>query len=593
VFKKLLFAVFVLSGFGTFAQNAPISTISVINSYSNTATVPVTAINMTNIGSYSLEIQYDQTLVLPVSITAGSLLGGSLSVNLTNPGIILVSWYTYPGITLSGSPVILNLNFSKVLNGTSVLSFLDNGYSCAWYDGNSNLLNDQPTSTYYVAGSLSFNSADAPHCIAPSFTVCQGATINIPIKVTAFNAIGSVSLKLNYDATALNYQSFTNNSGFPGLAVDGTQSGTILISGIIGSNPSGFSLVDSAILVTLNFNFSFGNSTLVWVDNGASCQYTGPPPAYFILNDSPQGTFYLNGVLTGIPLPEDAGTIVGPQGGNVCEGQSGVNFSITPIQNANTYVWALPPGATITSGEWTNSIMVTFNNTPGNGALTVYGNNTCGNGAESPDFPISVNMPPSINSQPVSPDSVDAGAGSASFTVEAAGSSLTYQWQENRSTWTNLSNGGVYSGTYSPILTITNPSAPMNGYHYRCIMSGLCPPQAITDGEAMLSLRIVTGIENKDKNESGDPKILILSVNPNPVTPVTRLNYFLPTEGHFSLEIRNIVGDKIKVLFDGNETRGWHQMNPDLDMNSGIYIVTLALHTLTELNTIAKKIIVQ
>ena len=54
--KKFLFITgyFFLSVYGI-AQNAPISTISVVNSYTNTATVPVTAINFTNIGSFSLK----------------------------------------------------------------------------------------------------------------------------------------------------------------------------------------------------------------------------------------------------------------------------------------------------------------------------------------------------------------------------------------------------------------------------------------------------------------------------------------------------------------------------------------------------------
>ena len=592
--KVLLFTgYFLFSLYGAIAQNAPISTIGVVTSYSNAATVPVTATNITNIGSFSFEIVYDQTLVIPVSVMAGPLLGGNMSVNLMNPGSILISWYTYPGITLSGSPVILNINFTKLAIGTSILNWLDNGYSCAWYDGNYNVLNDVPTSTYYLPGSLSFDSPDAPHTIAPSFNACQGTDISIPIKVTGFNNIGEVSLTLNYNGTALIYQSFTNNSGFPGLTVNGTQSGTLFISGTIPSYGTGFSLADSSILITLNFSFSSGTVNFVWFDNGVSCQYTGPPPSYIILNDTPQSTFYLNGNITGMPLPSQAGAITGPPGGNVCPGQSGVNFSVSPIQDATAYVWSLPPGASITSGEWTNNIMVSFNDTPGNGDIMVYGNNICGNGPVSPAFPVYINTPPSITSQPVSPDTVNDGAGSATFTVEAAGSVLTYQWQESPPTWSNLSNGGVYSGVFLSTLTITNPPASMNGYHYRCVVNGFCPPQAITDGEAMLSIRIVTGTESKDPHEDGDYKTLILNVNPNPVISETTLTYFLPVDGHIALEIRNIIGEKIKTLFDGNETRGSHKLRTTLQLNPGFYIVTLALQTMTKENITAKKIILQ
>ena len=237
-----------------------------------------------------------------------------------------------------------------------------------------------------------------------------------------------------------------------------------------------------------------------------------------------------------------------------------MNFSVSPIQNATSYVWAMPAGATITSGEWTNSIIVAFDSTAGNGDIIVYGNNICGNGQNSPPFAVIINSPPTITSQPVSPDTVDAGAGTASFTVGATGSLLTYQWQVFQSSWNNLSNDSGFSGVYSPVLTIINPPSSMNGTHYRCIVSGFCQPQAITDGDAMLSVRTVTGMENKGTNENDDNKILILNVNPNPAVSALTISYSLPAGGHIVPEIRNIVGEKIKELFNDYEMTGSHNL---------------------------------
>ena len=194
----LLFrSIFVHSGIR--AQNAPVSTIGIVYSYSNTATVAVTAANVSNIGSFSLKISYDPSIVQPSLVTAGPLLGGNISVNLNTQGTIFVSWYTFPGLTLSGNPVILNLNFTRLMLGTSALTWMDDGYSCSWYDANSNSLNDVPASTYYIGGSLTFSSTEAPHTIGPSLSLCQGSGINIPVKVTGFNNIGSISLTLNYN----------------------------------------------------------------------------------------------------------------------------------------------------------------------------------------------------------------------------------------------------------------------------------------------------------------------------------------------------------------------------------------------------------
>ena len=78
-----------------------------------------------------------------------------------------------------------------------------------------------------------------------------------------------------------------------------------------------------------------------------------------------------------------------------------------------------------------------------------------------------------INTQP-SDSSVTAPA-AASFTVAASttpgGGSLSYQWQILVSdTWTNLSNGGVYSTVTTDTLNISN-STGLNGEQYRVRVS--------------------------------------------------------------------------------------------------------------------------
>jgi hypothetical protein len=64
---------------------------------------------------------------------------------------------------------------------------------------------------------------------------------------------------------------------------------------------------------------------------------------------------------------------------------------------------------------------------------------------------------------------------SGSFTVAATGSAaLTYQWQQSIDgaiTWTNIANGGLYSGATGAVLTITGPPSSMDTYRYRCQVS--------------------------------------------------------------------------------------------------------------------------
>ncbi len=60
----------------------------------------------------------------------------------------------------------------------------------------------------------------------------------------------------------------------------------------------------------------------------------------------------------------------------------------------------------------------------------------------------------------------------SSFSVTVSGRApLTYQWQEdNGGGFTNITNGGIYSGAISNILTISGAPQSMNGYSYRCIV---------------------------------------------------------------------------------------------------------------------------
>lgn len=63
----------------------------------------------------------------------------------------------------------------------------------------------------------------------------------------------------------------------------------------------------------------------------------------------------------------------------------------------------------------------------------------------------------------------------ASFAVVATSSNsatLTYQWQvsTDNSTWTDVSNGGIYSGATTALLLIDPATTSLDGYYYRCVI---------------------------------------------------------------------------------------------------------------------------
>lgn len=328
---------------------------------------------------------------------------------------------------------------------------------------------------------------NAPLTIAPVVTADSGSNVTVPVLVSGFNAIGAISLKLNYDPAVLIFLSSSFNPGFPGLSFGNATPGIVNVAGF-SSSGAGITINDSTVLFTLIFAFSGGSTGLNWIDNGTSCEYSGPTPLYTILNDIPQSTYYLNGSVSGFPLPGAAGPITGPLDGMVCAGQTGVIYSIAPIPDATGYVWELPSDAIITAGDNTSEIVVSFDPTAVAGNITVFGTNQSGSGVASPPFPVVVNIQPSFLTQPVSPDPVYAGSGIAIFHVAASGSELAYQWQEFSSDWNNVAEAGYYNGSFTDSLVVTNPPLAFNGYQYRCVISGLCEPQVLTDGNATLTV---------------------------------------------------------------------------------------------------------
>jgi len=298
-----------LSGNVLLAQNAPITTAGTIVTLDTITTVPIRASDFNDIGSCSLILIYDPAITNATSVTIGPLLGGNLNTNLSIPGQIILGWYAWPGITLPDSSVIFNIQFSKVTTGTSALTWFDNGTSCFYRNGSYILLNDIPDSIYYINGSVTFQS-EAPHTKAPSIKVTPGNPAVIPVMVSGFRDIGKVTLTLQYDPAVVDYQSFTNNSGFQGLSVHDTTPGMIVIKGLVQPGGSGITLADSSVLFTLHFNYQGGATGLTWKLDSGECEYNGLPPTYPILADNPKSSYYVNGSVTpAVGIEEQAGML--------------------------------------------------------------------------------------------------------------------------------------------------------------------------------------------------------------------------------------------------------------------------------------------
>lgn len=99
---------------------------------------------------------------------------------------------------------------------------------------------------------------------------------------------------------------------------------------------------------------------------------------------------------------------------------------------------------------------------------------------------------PAITTQPSSVTVCNGNP--AVFSVVASGLGLIYQWQQNTgSGYTNLSNGGIYSGVTTATLNLSSCGTAMNSYQYRCIVTSTICGGNTTSNNAVLTVNSSTG----------------------------------------------------------------------------------------------------
>lgn len=153
-----------------------------------------------------------------------------------------------------------------------------------------------------------------------------------------------------------------------------------------------------------------------------------------VTDECGSGVSLLN--ITPDPLPDPAGAIKGDE--RMCPGESGVSYFINPVENAKDYLWAVPAGASIVSGEGTTSISVDFADT--DGLITVTPQNECGAGSSSE---ITVAFDPLPQGQPLmSGETGPCAGGVYTYTIEPVMFATGYSWSYPADA-TLISGGGT------------------------------------------------------------------------------------------------------------------------------------------------------
>jgi hypothetical protein len=177
---------------------------------------------------------------------------------------------------------------------------------------------------------------------------------------------------------------------------------------------------------------------------------------------------------------------------DICLPLNTASFSVTAAGTGLTYNWQVSTdGGTVWNNVSPANTTATLNLTGITASMNGYKyrvvlSGTCTPTLNSAVATLAVNSPVNITSQP---QDVDACAtNTASFSVTATGSTITYQWQVsiNGGPFVNVTNTAPFSGATTATLTINPVSTALNGYVFHVIVSGV-PCGAVTSDPATLT----------------------------------------------------------------------------------------------------------
>ncbi len=182
-----------------------------------------------------------------------------------------------------------------------------------------------------------------------------------------------------------------------------------------------------------------------------------------------------------------------PQSATLCLG-SNATFTVAATGTSLTYLWQTSTdGTTYTTASGTNNaasytvsnIQVSMNNT----RYRVVVSGTCSPASTSTAAVLTVVSPAAVaaNGDPV--DQVICETGNVTFTVTAGTSGVFYRWQvstNNGSSYTDLADGGVYSGTATATLMLSNVTPSLNNNLYRVgLYNSTCTAPVFSAGASL------------------------------------------------------------------------------------------------------------
>jgi len=413
-----------------------------------------------------------------------------LDINPTYSTTVYPSVWTQFTVTISGIP-------TPIAGRIAFRYFVEDGGP----SGNNSDYIGIDDVVYTTFGSGCIGTPDPGNTISTAVTVCPN--INFVL-----------SLQNNTPGSGVTYQWQSSPDGTAWTNITGATSATLTTSQTAATN--------YRCNVTCAGNTGASALILVGMSAPTSC-YCQPPAS-----DCTDGDEILNVTAAGI------------NNNSTCSGPSAYsNYTSTVAAGSVAAGLAMPMSVTVGNGggeavgvwidynqngvfeatEFTS--LGTGNNTTINGTVNIPANaivglttmrvrvkfgavfpagNAC-NGytfSETEDYAINITpcIPGTISTQPAATVTSYC-SGNASITVAAAGTGLTYQWQERlnaTSPWTIVANGGIYSGASTATLTLTDLTTSFNGRQYRVAIGGPCTPLFLSNTSTLVVGPLVASV---------------------------------------------------------------------------------------------------
>ncbi len=324
-------------------------------------------------------------------------------------------------------------------------------------------------------------------------TLCESSRNDITVTIDALPAISSspsasticegsnTTFSISASGTGINYQWQVDNG-----------SGSFTNINTASSNPT-YSGFNAATLSLTGIPSSINSYLFRCVVSGKCNPSVNSNSAKITVNTSPK-------------ISSQPASI------EVCEGGN-TSFSCSATGTGLNYQWQVDIGSgwqNITSSSSNPSYQnfnsnllglngVIANNNGYNYRCIISG--TCSPQATSTTALLTVLTKPQIQNNPSDITTCEGAA--VSFSINATGSRLLYQWQLNKgSGWQDITNSGsspTYSNYNTTKIGIDNIINWNDGYQYRCVVSGACSPTT-TSSSAKLNVDIKPIITSQPQN---------------------------------------------------------------------------------------------